>query len=192
MSIQNANHPPNGLFYITFTCTKWLSLFEITNSYDLVYNWFNQLRKNNHYIFSYVIMPNHVHCIIGLRGSDNSVNKIVGNAKRFMAYEIVKRLKEYKREDILFELKQAVSEKDRKRGKLHQVFELSFDCKYCFSEEFIIQKLTYIHNNPLKGKWHLAPNAIEYVHSSAKFYATGHHNLFVVDNIHARNDLMFI
>ncbi|MBI5856471.1 MAG: hypothetical protein HZB42_02375 [Sphingobacteriales bacterium] len=31
-----------GLFFITFTCHKWLPLIEQTNSYDLVYNWFSQ------------------------------------------------------------------------------------------------------------------------------------------------------
>jgi hypothetical protein len=39
-------------------------------------------------------MPNHLHALIGLKNSEQSINIIVSNAKRFMAYELVKRLKE--------------------------------------------------------------------------------------------------
>ena len=33
------------------------------------------------------IMPNHLHVLIGLKNSDQSINTIVSNAKRFIAYE---------------------------------------------------------------------------------------------------------
>jgi REP element-mobilizing transposase RayT len=192
MSIRNAKHPRNGIFFITFTCTKWMNLFEITDSYDLVYNWFNVLKANGHYVFAYIIMPNHLHCMIGLKESDLTVNKIVGNGKRFMAYEIVNRLKEMERMDILNELQLAVSEKDKKRGKSHQVFIESFDCKLCYSEFFIEQKINYIHNNPLSGKWSLSEIPSDYLHSSAGFYHTGRHSIYPVDNLYSRNDLLFI
>ncbi len=44
-------------------------------------------------ITGYVIMPNHVHFIIFYTGTDHQLNQRVTNRKRFMAYEIVKRLK---------------------------------------------------------------------------------------------------
>jgi len=50
-----------GLFFITFTCYKWFPLIEQTNGYDLVYGWFDYVKKQNHGIAGYVIMPNHVH-----------------------------------------------------------------------------------------------------------------------------------
>ncbi len=37
--------------------------------------------------------------------------------------------------------------------KLHEVWELSFDWKDCRSNEFVWQKLDYMHNNPCTGKW---------------------------------------
>jgi hypothetical protein len=42
------------------------------------------------------------------------------------------------------------------------------------------QKLNYIHNNPCKGKWNLANNIVEYVHSSAKYYLTGEQGIYAV------------
>ena len=36
-----------------------------------------------------------------------------------------------------------------------------------------MQKLRYIHRNPVSGKWKLADSFLDYPHSSAHFYATG-------------------
>ena len=85
-----------GLYYITFTCFKWLSLIDITNSYDLIYKWFDILIKNGHAIVGYVIMPNHVHFIMHYGDCKQSLNTIIGNGKRFIAYKIVRRLKKQK------------------------------------------------------------------------------------------------
>ncbi len=89
-----------------------------------------------------------------------------------MGYEIVERLKEQNRSDILLELPEAVSKSDKGKGKIHQVFERSFDCKEITSQYFFNQKLSYVHNNPCSGVWKLVENPVDYVHSSAKFYLT--------------------
>ena len=39
------------------------------------------------------------------------------------------------------------------------------------SPEFLIQKLTYIHNNPLQPHWRLAQRPEDDLWSSARFYA---------------------
>lgn len=182
MSLGLQRKDNHGFYFITFTCQNWLPLFEITNGYDLIYKWFDYLKTKNHYINGYVIMPNHLHALIALKNSEKSINAIVSNAKRFMAYEIVKRLTDYEKRMVLNKLSDAVTLSDRKRGKLHQVFQPSFDCKNCYSEKFIEQKLKYIHDNPCRGKWNLADAPSEYKHSSAKYYATGEHAAYAVTN----------
>ena len=74
------------------------------------------------------------------------------------------------------------------RGKQHEVFQTSFDMKLCRTYKFVQQKLDYIHANPVSKKWMLANNAIEYVHSSAKFYETGEQGIY--DVTHA-NEWMY-
>jgi hypothetical protein len=59
---------------------------------------------------------------------------------------------------------------NRKRGKLHEVYEDSFDIKECLTQKFLKQKLDSIHNNPCSGKWMLANCPEKYLHSSAKYY----------------------
>ena len=76
----------------------------------------------------------------------------MSNAKRFMAYEIVNRLKQANQEQTLEVLYAAVKIKERKKGQNHKVFEESFDAKECYSEKFIYQKLSYIHLNPISKK----------------------------------------
>jgi hypothetical protein len=42
-----------------------------------------------------------------------------------------------------------------------------------WSPKVFMQKLEYIHNNPLQDKWHLVQFPEDYKYSSAKFYETG-------------------
>ena len=87
---------PKSIYFITFTCYKWLSLFQETNTYDAVYKWFDSLYRNNIYVPGYVTMPNHVHALLYFPEMPKSLNTVIGNAKRFLAYEIIKRLQEKK------------------------------------------------------------------------------------------------
>jgi hypothetical protein len=97
-------------------------------------------------------MPNHIHAIIAFHNTGRSINKIIGNGKRFMAYEIVTRLEKKLEKDVLGVLTHGLSESERNKGKLHQVWEDSFDWKECRRISFLILKLDYMHNNPCSGK----------------------------------------
>jgi hypothetical protein len=87
-----------------------------------------------------------------------------------MAYDIVKRLQDAGRQDVLDKLSAWLTEREIKKGHKHRVFEESFDAKAIYSEKFLIQKVGYIHHNPISGKRTLASDYIEYNHSSASFY----------------------
>lgn len=164
---------PNSICFVTFTCYKWLSLFLETNTYDAVYKWFDSLYRNNIYITGYVIMPNHVHALLYFPEMIKSLNTTIGNAKRFLAYEIIKRLEEKNANSLLEILHAGVKKSERKKGQIHKVFEDSFDAKECYSREFIFQKLEYIHHNPVSKKWQLVDDFTDYEYSSASFYEKG-------------------
>jgi REP element-mobilizing transposase RayT len=150
-----------------------MDLFEMTNSYDLVYSLFNILNEEKIEVTGYVIMPNHVHCILYFPEAGFNLNKILSNGKRFMAYEIINRLEYANDTNTLKILQDALTEREKKKKQLHKVFKDSFDAKPIFSEKFLIQKLNYIHYNPVTGKWRLVPDFISYKHSSASFYEKG-------------------
>src|SRR6185295_8032464 len=178
MSVKTLHNLPNEFYFCTFTCCNWLNLFEITNTCSEVYNWFKIAQQKGFNICAYSIMPNHVHFIIATPNKDADLNTLVSNGKRFIAYEIADRLKQAGNDAVLKQLAEAVTASDRKRGKLHQVFEPSFDGRRMYSEDMLIQKINYIHHNCVSGKWNLVDDFVLYPHSSAAFYELGKQGLF--------------
>ena len=120
-------------------------------------------------------MPNHVHALIDFAGSTKNINTVIGDGKRFIAYQIITRLKEAGKTDVLAILEKAVTAKSKNKGKNHEVWEESFDWKICETAEFANQKLIYMHNNPCSGKWKMVEDITKYEHSSARYYITGKH-----------------
>ncbi|MEP7372053.1 MAG: hypothetical protein ABI675_01615 [Chitinophagaceae bacterium] len=139
----------------------------------MVYKWFDFLKEQGFGTVAYVIMPNHLHTIHYFPEPGFNLNNIIGNAKRFMAYEIIKRLEQANEREILSYLASVVTEREKKKGQLHKVFTDSFDAKGIYNEKFFNQKLKYIHRNPVSGKWKLVIDYTDYEHSSASFYETG-------------------
>lgn len=182
MPTHKAQKETEVVFYITITCYNWISLFEVTDFYREIYKWFTILKSKGNQINGYVIMPNHLHALVYVNKSSTSINKLVGNGKRFMAYEIVTRLNALNNQELIQRLQTAVSIQERAKGKLHEVFELSFDCKPCYDKKFFLQKLDYIHHNPCSGKWNLADEYVNYPHSSAGFYEKGVQGMYEVDD----------
>lgn len=167
-------HDDQALYYFcTFTCYQWLPLIEQTNSYAAVYKWFEYLRMKQIEVVAYVIMPNHVHVLLYFPQAGYALNTLIGNAKRFLAYEIIKRLQAQKDTATLERLQQGLTLREQRKGQLHKVFEESFDAKPVYTQAFFNQKLDYIHHNPVSGKWQLASDYTAYAHSSAGFYETG-------------------
>jgi len=172
MPVRVEHSDESTLYFVTFTCYEWLPLFQLTQSYDLVYKWFKYLKQEKQVsVTGFVIMPNHLHCILFFPQKGFNLNKIIGNAKRFMAYEIIARLRKGdSHSDILDKLSRGVSANEKTKGQLHKVFEDSFDAKAIKTEKFLLQKLNYIHLNPVKGNYQLVADWREYEHSSASFY----------------------
>jgi REP element-mobilizing transposase RayT len=162
-----------GTFFITFTCKKHIPLIQITNGYDLAYKWFRHLKTNGHYVNAFVVMPNHVHVIITITETETPINTIVGEGKRMMAYQIVSRLKFLRRRKLLVRLKGLLDRDRIESNHLHSVWDRSFHWHHLYSWNMINQKIDYIHNNPCKGSWNLAPSPAMYTHSSASFYISG-------------------
>ena len=171
MAVKVQHSSEYTMYFCTFTCFNWFPLFEIVNGYDLVYKWFNYLKSKKHInVVAYVIMPNHVHCILYFSDNQFDLSKIIANAKRFMAYDIIQRLKNSHEIDLLIKLHQNLTELEISKGQNHKVFEPSFDAKAIYSEHFLHQKINYIHHNPVSGKWQLANEFTDYEHSSASYY----------------------
>jgi hypothetical protein len=103
-------------------------------------------------------MPNHLHALIVFTKSETTINTIVGNGKCFMAYELVKRLKEKGSEELLNKLSEA---QQKKTGVGANRKVLMLDGKNWFDEKVTAFKpneaLTYQLTDcsfPIKGLKH--------------------------------------
>jgi len=74
-------------------------------------------------------MPSHVHAVISFSNTGKTINSIISNGKRFIAYDLIKRLTAQHQYLILQELSSTLNNTERKEGKLHNLFETSFDWK---------------------------------------------------------------
>ncbi len=161
----------NEIYFATFTYFKFIPLIEKSSTYNYCEKWFKYLTTNNCQILGYVVMPNHFHGLFYVQQeSRRTINEIISNGKRFWAYEIIKGLKRNQETAILKELQDEVSYKEAKKGKLHEVFKLSFDSKVCHTRKMVETKLDYIHHNPVNRKWRLVDDFTKYRYSSASFY----------------------
>ena len=151
-----------------FTATNLNWLLVLANDYhkDILIEALKHRTDNNQLtINAFIIMPNHFHII--WRIHDGIVRSdFQRDLMKFTARSIIKFM--FMHDDpLLIRLK--VKAADRQQ----QVWERNPLAIELFTEEVFIQKLDYIHNNPLQAKWKLCTNPEEYVYSSAKFYETG-------------------
>lgn len=114
-----------------------------------------------------------MHFIMATPFRNAYLDTLVSNGKRFLAYEIVERLKNSKHGHLLKQLENEITRSDSKRGKLHQVFKPSFDVRRMLDEKMLSQKMDYIYHNPVRGKWNLVSDFASYPHSGAAFYELG-------------------
>jgi hypothetical protein len=177
MSSHTLHLEPRSVYFCTVTCYQWLNLIEEANAYHAVYRRFNHLKNDGCHVTGYVIMPNHFHVVLYLSHSGTSLNTMVGECKRFMAYNIVSELRRQAKTELLATIANGVQKKEKYRGKLHQIFRPSFDARLCHSEWMLEQKLDYIHHNPVRGKWNLVDDFTKYAHSSAAFYELGERSI---------------
>jgi REP element-mobilizing transposase RayT len=172
MSTRKLRLKDGAVYFATFSCHNWIPLFAELPAYDVVYNWMRIADEKGYRFFGYAIMPNHAHFVIRVP-EGGSINAVLANGKRFMAYEVIKRLSTAGRQDLLKRMQADIRPSDSARDQKHRVFQPSTDLIELFSGTMIEQKLQYIHANPVSKKWRLVDDAVDYPHSSFAFYVRG-------------------
>ncbi len=171
MSINYNYHPQ----FFTATILEWKHLLKADEFKDIIINSLQFLKKEGSVVvYSYVIMPNHIHLIWQIQA---------GYKKDVVQMRFLK----FTSQQIKFRLTDAAS------PLLSEFLVNSTDRKYQFwkrnalsidlwSDHVFMQKLDYIHNNPVQEKWKLAEFPGDYRYSSAKFYITGYDEFDLVSH----------
>lgn len=124
-------------------------------------------------VYAFVIMPNHIHLIWQqnkLRGKATPKESLL----KHTGHELLKIVKAGGK-SYLYEVNAA--------NKKHEIWQRDSLGIEVYSSNVAKQKLEYIHNNPVNGKWQLANDYFSYHYSSARFYETGIDDFDFLKNI---------
>lgn len=161
---------PDGAYFVTFTIVEWIKVFEDDSFKQIIIENIRFYQETKGLIvYGYCIMPNHVHMIIQ-SGSNYSVSEVLRDLKKFTSRSIVRKLEEEKPDGYQNILHQFFKAGQLlKRVKNYKVWQDGNMPILCYSNAFTMQKLNYIHNNPVDAG--LCQLPWEYQHSSAVNYA---------------------
>ena len=103
-------------------------------------------RKNmDKKLYAYVFMDSHFHLIL----SAVKISKFMKEFKSFTARRIVDLLKENREMRILEQLR--TKKKSHKTDSDYQIWQEGFHPQQILGEEMLIQKIEYIHQNPVRS-----------------------------------------
>ncbi|MFT6055375.1 MAG: REP element-mobilizing transposase RayT [Roseivirga sp.] len=157
---------PRYVQFFTATVVKWRLIFFNSLYKSILLESLTFLTTEKRVkVYGFVIMPNHIHLIWQVQQGHE--------------------LKNVQRDFMKFTSQQIQKDMRANHPDIHQTFEVNLkDRKYqiwkrnplsieLYSREVIEQKLDYVHNNPVQGKWMLSDEPSNYIYSSASFYEKG-------------------
>jgi len=150
--------------FLTCTVVDWLPLFSRPAIVDILYASWRFLQANERLIiYAYVIMENHLHLVAAAA----DLAKEIGDFKSFTARQIIDHLKDNGGQTALQQL--AHSRAVHKLDRDYQVWQEGSHPQEILDEAMMRQKVTYIHNNPVKRGY--VDDPVHWRYSSARNYA---------------------
>lgn len=148
-------------YFITSSFSQGLSLSTDPDVACILLDSLDFIQKNfGITIYAYVIMHNHIHCI----GEGEDLSLTLRKFKSFTARRIINHLKAHKRSYFLKRLK--INSEDGEGT--YRVWQKGFHPKQISDSDMMIQKIEYIHNNPIKTGFVDKP--LDWRYSSARNY----------------------
>ena len=158
-------YEPTHPHFITCTILHWIPIFTRTQTTEIIFNSLKFLQKeDNLVVYSYVILENHLHLI----ASSDDIGLSMKKFKSFTAKEILKYLQKENAKTILDQL--AFYKKAHKTKAQYQLWQEGIAPKLIQSEKMMIDRINYIHNNPVKAGF--VANPEDWIYSSARNYSS--------------------
>lgn len=163
----------NGIYFVTFTAVAWIDLFTRAIYCDIILNNLKYCKDNKGLnVHAFCIMSNHIHLILSADLFYN-LSDIIRDFKSYTSKELFKSIKlnvfESRRVWMISLFKECG--KRNSRNIDFQIWQQHNHPIQLWSDKFMDQKLTYIHNNPLVAGFVDDPNAWKW--SSCAAYELG-------------------
>jgi putative transposase len=157
-------HEPASTYFLTCTIVGWLPVFTRPEAAQTVLDSWRFLREHGRLtLYGYVIMENHLHLI----ASATELAKEIGDFKSFTARRILDMM-EAKGGDTILDILRSLKP-ERKLDRKYQLWAEESHPQKILNQEMMLQKLDYIHNNPVRRGYVDDPTHWRY--SSARTYA---------------------
>lgn len=154
------------IYFWTATINQWQHLLLHNSFKDVILQSINNLSERGKVdVFSFVIMPNHIHLIWRLN-EKNGKESPHASFLKFTAHEFKKMLIAQGEEKLMSYLVDA-------KNKEYEFWKRDSLATILFTREVAYQKMDYIHRNPCAGKWQLVADYCDYSYSSAAYYEKG-------------------
>ena len=158
-----------GLYFVSYAVVNWIDLFTRNIYRDIMLDSWRYCQKEKGLeIYSWVIMTNHIHMIIG--SVKEKIDDIMRDMKKYTSSQLRKAIEnnpeESRREWMLKMMEEAG--KANKQNKNFQLWRQDNHPIPLTNMKIAHQKLDYIHNNPVKAGFVEKPE--DYLYSSARDY----------------------
>lgn len=169
-------HDNDKLYFVTFTVIHWIDVF-IRNEYrGIVYDSLCYCQKEKSLeVYGYCIMPSHIHLILG--ADNGALSDIVRDLKAFTSRHIRKAISKNTRESRRAWIEGMMQDAglQNKRNRDWQFWQQHNHPIELNNYDIAVQRLNYIHNNPVVAGFVDTPEA--WVHSSAGHYFDRRHSM---------------
>ncbi len=149
--------------FMTLTVLHWIPVFTRPETVDILLNSFRFLMNEGLRVHAYVILENHLHLV----AQSSQIDKDIARFKSYTAKHILALLHEKNMSEILSQL--AFYKKAHKLDRQYQFWQEGVHPELIQGEEMMRQKITYVHDNPVKRGYVDLPEHWRY--SSARDYA---------------------
>jgi len=161
----------HGLHFLTFTTVGWIDLFTRKQCKDIVIASLKYcVEKKGLELYAYVIMPSHLHLILRANESSDGLSSIIRDIKKHTSKKLIEWIstsdKESRREWLVNLFRKHGSENSNNSS--FQVWKQDNRPMILEHPKFTLQKLDYIHNNPVVAGIVIKPK--HYLYSSARNY----------------------
>ncbi|HEY2980684.1 MAG TPA: transposase [Anaerolineales bacterium] len=166
-----------SIYYITSNIHGRLRIFTKPSFILPIFDSLNFYRfEHKCKLLGYVIMPDHLHLLLRPVEHASSISEFMRDLKRFTSGRIARQAELESRTDWTTAFKESGKQSQRAEK---QVWQASFWEQMIWSEPFVIQKLNYIHMNPVRAG--LASDPADYPHSSYRNYEFDDNSLIDID-----------
>jgi putative transposase len=160
-----------ALYFMTFTVVGWIDLFSRQVYRDMFLKNMQHCRsKKNLEVGAYVIMSNHVHVI--WQSKCEKLSDTLRDFKSFCTKQFIEAIEKQNesRKDWLLHMFRFFANRTN-QNKDYKIWTGDNHPEEITSRDFLMTKLDYIHENPVRAG--LVKNPEDYLYSSASNYING-------------------